>query len=100
MGHKFHIDGAVTLSTKAVFDGELVDSAQFTLLIKTPIGPDSEPSDTETVEGIDLVLSDDGTRWEYNYVPERAGTHYYRFVCLNPAAADEDNFKVESTQFA
>lgn len=96
---KFDIADGVTLSTRSTFDGALVDAALFTLYIRTPPGQDGEAAETLTIEGTDLALSDDGTRWEYVYVTERVGTHYYRFECSNPAAADEDSFLVRASVF-
>lgn len=105
MGVKYQINGSITLSTliKPPIDPATVESEQvlYELLIKTPIGPNGEASDVIEVPGLDLVLSTDETRWEYNFVPTRAGTHYFHFQYVGAKySADECDFLVRGTQFA
>lgn len=110
MGVKYQINGSITLSAlvKPPVDPATIESEQvlYELLIKTPIGPNREAEQIITVPDDEdptkvLVLSEDETRWEYNFIPTRAGTHYFRFQYVGTKqAADEEDFLVKGTQFA
>lgn len=102
---KYFVLGTITLSAPLYThpnDGTptLAGKEEYELHIETPMGPNGEAPEFLEPDSGDFYINDDSTRVMYDFVPTRAGTHYYFWLLVNPSSSYEKNFVVKGTRFA
>lgn len=100
---KYFIKGSITLSAPLYTHDEtpprLAGKAEYTLYIRIPIGSNGEISEVLAPTSASYYINTDSTRVCYNFVPTRAGTHYYLWLLANPSSTYQKDFVVNDTQF-
>lgn len=100
----YFIKGSITLSAPLYTHDEtpprLAGKAEYTLHIRIPIGANGEASEVLSPTSGSYYINDDSTRVCYDFVPTRAGTHYYLWWLANPSSTYQKDFVVHATQFS